>query len=98
MWAAEHCWPTGWLQTSQRAGRGSDSRQPGCLLPCGLLGLKHTCRCPPGCRSKERFDEIEGKITPFLRGCGYNPKKDLIFIPISGAPQLGGCCLEGRLG
>lgn len=34
--------------------------------------------------SKERFDEIEGKITPFLRGCGYNPKKDLIFIPISG--------------
>lgn len=35
-------------------------------------------------RSKERFDEIEGKLTPFLRGCGYNPKKDLIFIPISG--------------
>jgi translation elongation factor EF-1alpha len=44
-----------------------------------------SCCCPAlGCRSKERFDEIEGKITPFLRGCGYNPKKDLIFIPISG--------------
>ncbi len=23
-------------------------------------------------------------MTPFLRTCGYNPKKDLIFIPISG--------------
>ncbi|KAL4431268.1 hypothetical protein ABPG75_006524 [Micractinium tetrahymenae] len=34
--------------------------------------------------SKERYDEIEGKLTPFLRGCGYNPKKDLLFIPISG--------------
>ena len=32
-----------------------------------------------------RYDEIEGKLTPFLRGCGYNPKKDLLFIPISGA-------------
>ncbi|EFN59534.1 hypothetical protein CHLNCDRAFT_29643, partial [Chlorella variabilis] len=37
-----------------------------------------------GGKSKERFDEIEGKLTPFLRGCGYNPKKDLLFIPISG--------------
>jgi peptide chain release factor subunit 3 len=36
------------------------------------------------CRSKERYDEIEGKLTPFLRGCGYNPKKDLLYIPISG--------------
>jgi translation elongation factor EF-1alpha len=35
-------------------------------------------------RSKQRFDEIEGKLTPFLRACGYNPKKDLAFIPISG--------------
>lgn len=34
--------------------------------------------------SKARFDEIETKMTPFLRSCGYNPKKDLIWIPISG--------------
>ena len=34
--------------------------------------------------SKARYDEIESKLSPFLRGCGYNPKKDLIWIPISG--------------
>ena len=34
--------------------------------------------------SKARYDEIESKLTPFLRGCGYNPKKDLVWLPISG--------------
>uniref|UniRef100_A0A0D6QWT2 Tr-type G domain-containing protein n=2 Tax=Araucaria cunninghamii TaxID=56994 RepID=A0A0D6QWT2_ARACU len=34
--------------------------------------------------SKERFDEIEKKITPFLKSCGYNVKKDVQFLPISG--------------
>ena len=34
--------------------------------------------------SKTRYDEIETKLTPFLKGCGYNPKKDLIWIPLSG--------------
>lgn len=27
---------------------------------------------------------VQGKLTPFLRSCGYNPKKDVIFVPISG--------------
>jgi hypothetical protein len=31
-----------------------------------------------------RFDEIEKKIIPFLRACGYNVKKDVQFLPISG--------------
>eukprot|EP00887_Chlorella_sp_A99_P005761 scaffold1.g5761.t1 len=31
---------------------------------------------------KGRYDEIESKLTPFLRGCGYNPKKDLVYLPI----------------
>ncbi|PVU93236.1 hypothetical protein BB561_003381 [Smittium simulii] len=30
-----------------------------------------------------RYDEIVGKITPFLRSSGYNPKTDLTFLPIS---------------
>jgi hypothetical protein len=30
-----------------------------------------------------RFDEIVKGLTPFLKQCGYNPKKDLTFIPIS---------------
>jgi len=33
--------------------------------------------------SKERFDECVEKLTPFLKGCGYNIKKDVIFLPIS---------------
>jgi peptide chain release factor subunit 3 len=34
--------------------------------------------------SKDRFDEIEKKIVPFLKSCGYNTKKDVQFLPISG--------------
>ncbi|KAA8542779.1 hypothetical protein F0562_023931 [Nyssa sinensis] len=34
--------------------------------------------------SKERYDEIESKMTPFLKSSGYNVKKDVIFLPISG--------------
>eukprot|EP01018_Ginkgo_biloba_P016728 Gb_00640 [translate_table: standard] len=34
--------------------------------------------------SKDRFDEIEKKMIPFLKSCGYNVKKDVQFLPISG--------------
>ncbi|KAL7104742.1 hypothetical protein ACP275_07G002000 [Erythranthe tilingii] len=34
--------------------------------------------------SKERFDEIESKMITFLRSSGYNVKKDVQFLPISG--------------
>ncbi|XP_062027578.1 uncharacterized protein LOC133743611 isoform X1 [Rosa rugosa] len=34
--------------------------------------------------SKERYDEIESKMVPFLKTSGYNVKKDVQFIPISG--------------
>ncbi|KAL4633108.1 hypothetical protein ACJW30_04G073300 [Castanea mollissima] len=34
--------------------------------------------------SKERYDEIESKMTPFLKASGYNVKKDVQFLPISG--------------
>ena len=37
-----------------------------------------------GTWSKERYDEIVTKLTPFLRSCGYNPKKDIEFLPMSG--------------
>ncbi|GAA5900127.1 translation termination factor GTPase eRF3 [Sporobolomyces salmoneus] len=33
---------------------------------------------------KARYDEIVGKLTPFLKGSGYNMKTDVAFIPISG--------------
>lgn len=33
--------------------------------------------------SQERYDDIVKGLTPFLKTAGYNPKKDLTFIPIS---------------
>lgn len=33
---------------------------------------------------KARYDECVSKITPYLRGAGYNPKTDLDFMPVSG--------------
>ncbi|KAJ1021145.1 hypothetical protein NDA16_003931 [Ustilago loliicola] len=32
---------------------------------------------------KERYDEIQGKLTPFLRSAGFNPKTDITYIPVS---------------
>lgn len=32
---------------------------------------------------KGRFDEVQAKITPFLKAVGFNPKTDLTFIPVS---------------
>lgn len=31
-----------------------------------------------------RYDEIVGKLTPFLKGTGFNVKTEVIFIPVSG--------------
>lgn len=31
-----------------------------------------------------RFLEIQDKLTPYLRKCGFNPKTDLFYIPVSG--------------
>ncbi|KAK4055436.1 translation termination factor GTPase eRF3 [Microbotryomycetes sp. JL221] len=33
---------------------------------------------------KERYDEIVTKLSPFLKGSGYNLKTDVVFIPVSG--------------
>lgn len=38
--------------------------------------------------SKERYDEIESKMIPFLKSSGYNVKKDVQFLPISGLMGL----------
>jgi len=32
---------------------------------------------------KERYDEITGKLTPFLRSAGFNPRTDITYIPVS---------------
>eukprot|EP00854_Cymbomonas_tetramitiformis_P022606 gene22606-27286_t len=36
-----------------------------------------------------RFDEVVTKLSPFLKSCGYNVKKDVTFCPISGLTGAG---------
>ena len=31
-----------------------------------------------------RFQEIQDKLTPYLKKCGFNPKNDIFYIPVSG--------------
>ncbi|KAH8491708.1 hypothetical protein H0E87_023729 [Populus deltoides] len=45
--------------------------------------------------SKERYDEIESKMVPFLKLSGYNVKKDVQFLPMSG---LLGTNMKTRMG
>jgi peptide chain release factor subunit 3 len=33
--------------------------------------------------SEPRYTDIVNKLTPFLKGCGYNPAKDLAFCPLA---------------
>ncbi|VDK78797.1 unnamed protein product [Litomosoides sigmodontis] len=33
---------------------------------------------------EERYKEIQNKLTPYLRKCGFNPKTDITYIPVSG--------------
>lgn len=37
---------------------------------------------------KARYDEVVSKITPFIKGAGYNPKTDVTFIPVSAQAGL----------
>ena len=45
--------------------------------------------------SKERYDEILTRLTPFLKGTGFNPKTDIQFLPVSG---FTGANLKDRMG
>ncbi|CAA0829436.1 Translation elongation factor EF1A/initiation factor IF2gamma family protein [Striga hermonthica] len=45
--------------------------------------------------SKERYDDIESKMSLFLKSSGYNVKKDVKFLPISG---LMGTNMKTRMG
>lgn len=33
--------------------------------------------------SKERYDEIVGKLSPFVKSAGFNLKTDVTFLPVS---------------
>lgn len=38
---------------------------------------------------KPRYDEVQSKITPYLKGIGYHPKNDLFFMPVSAQTLTG---------
>jgi peptide chain release factor subunit 3 len=31
-----------------------------------------------------RYNEIKEKLTPYLKKCGFNPKTDIYYLPVSG--------------
>jgi peptide chain release factor subunit 3 len=33
---------------------------------------------------QKRYEEIQEKLTPYLRKCGFNPKSDIFYMPCSG--------------
>jgi peptide chain release factor subunit 3 len=38
---------------------------------------------------RERYDEIVGKLTPYLKSCGFKVKKDVFFMPIAALSGAG---------
>lgn len=67
--------------------RGGQTREHAMLAKtlgiCKLFVVVNKMDDPSVEWAKERFDEIEKKISPFLKSCGYNVKKDVLFLPIS---------------
>jgi peptide chain release factor subunit 3 len=57
------------------------SRTP--LLSYPRVQMDDPSICKNGKWSKERYEDIVSKLTPFLKGCGYNPARDLAFLPIA---------------
>lgn len=69
-------------------GKGGQTREHAMLAKTAgvkrLIVVVNKMDDPTVAWSKERYDECTSKITPFLKGCGYNPKTDLDMMPISG--------------
>ncbi len=34
--------------------------------------------------SEDRFNEIKKNLTPYLKSCGFDNEKDIVYVPISG--------------
>lgn len=78
--------------------RGGQTREHAMLAKtlgiCKLFVVVNKMDDPSVGWAKERFDEIEKKISPFLKSCGYNVKKDVQFLPIS---ALNGTNIQERV-
>ncbi|CAL2044949.1 hypothetical protein CAEBREN_22394 [Caenorhabditis brenneri] len=68
--------------------RGGQTREHSMLVK--TAGVKHLVILvnkmddPTVKWEEERFKEIEGKLTPYLKKLGFNPKTDITYIPCSG--------------
>jgi len=78
--------------------RGGQTREHAMLAKtlgiCKLFVVVNKMDDPSVGWAKERLDEIEKKISPFLKSCGYNVKKDVQFLPIS---ALNGTNIQERV-
>lgn len=72
--------------------KGGQTREHASL--CKIIGLKRIVVVinkmdEPTVRwSKDRFDEIVSRVSPFLKQIGFNPKNEVDYIPISGFTGL----------
>ncbi|VDK48461.1 unnamed protein product [Anisakis simplex] len=77
--------------------RGGQTREHAMLVKTAgvkhLIVLVNKMDDPTVDWEEERFKEIQQKLTPYLRKCGFNPKTDIVYIPVSG---LTGAFLKER--
>ncbi|XP_062612295.1 eukaryotic peptide chain release factor GTP-binding subunit ERF3A-like [Saccostrea cucullata] len=68
--------------------RGGQTREHAMLVK--TAGVKHLIVVinkmddPTVQWSEERFNECKEKLLPYLKKCGFNPKTDIYFLPVSG--------------
>lgn len=68
--------------------RGGQTREHAMLVK--TAGVKHLVVVinkmddPTVMWSEDRFNECKEKLLPYLKKCGFNPKTDIFFLPVSG--------------
>lgn len=68
--------------------RGGQTREHAMLAK--TIGVKHLIILvnkmddPTVGWDQKRYEEIQEKLTPYLRKCGFNPKSDIFYMPCSG--------------
>ncbi|VDN08002.1 unnamed protein product [Thelazia callipaeda] len=77
--------------------RGGQTREHAMLVKTAgvkfLVVLVNKMDDPTVNWDEERYKEIQSKLTPYLRKCGFSPKTDIVYIPVSG---LTGAFLKDR--
>lgn len=77
--------------------RGGQTREHAMLAK--TIGVKHLIILvnkmddPTVNWEQKRYEEIQEKLTPYLKKCGFNPKNDIFYMPCSG---LTGAFLKER--